>query len=170
MAKGEIRSIHTCHQAGDPMTSLGEVAALRGEGLAGDRYLHRSGTYSKTHGPDREVTLIEAETLDALQAELGFTLAPAETRRNLVSRGIALDALIGKRFRVGEEVVLAGVRRCDPCGYLERTTGKPVYEPLRERGGLRATIVQGGTLRVGDVVEALAEPEAVEAVPAPART
>ncbi len=165
MQKGIVRSLHTCGNAGDAMESLPEVEAIQGQGLAGDRYLHRRGTYSKTHGPDREVTLIEAETLGWLQREHGITLSAAEARRNIVSEGVALAELIGKRFRVGGAVILQGVRLCDPCGYLEKLTGKPVFAPLEQRGGLRTFIVQGGTLRVGD---AIAEVAAAEVGPAKA--
>lgn len=167
MAKGKVLSIHTCGQASDPMSTHGEVQAIRRQGLRGDRYLSRTGTYSKHHAPDRELTLIESEALEALRREHGITLEPEETRRNLVTEGISLQELIGKQFRVGEEVVLEGIRPCEPCGYLEEITGKKVFEPLKERGGLRTSIVQGGTIRVGDAIAELAEAEAVAAVPTP---
>jgi MOSC domain-containing protein YiiM len=158
-AKGRIRSIHTCGEAGAPMGSLPEVRAWKGKGLEGDRYLKGNGTYSKKPGVDREVTLIEAETLRALEAERGDTLRPEETRRNLVTEGIALNPLVGRFFRVGE-VQLKGVRLCEPCGYLEQVTGKKVFEALKGRGGLRAQILSGGTIRLGDPVEPMAEPVA----------
>ncbi|HEX9843861.1 MAG TPA: MOSC domain-containing protein [bacterium] len=166
-AKGTVQSIHTTSDAGQPMRELPSVRALKGEGLEGDRYLFRRGTYSKTHAPDREVTLIETETLAWLQREHGIALPPAEARRNLVTAGVALCELIGKRFRVGSEVVLEGVRPCEPCGYLEKLTGKPVFAPLKDRGGLRTFIVQGGTLRVGDAITELAEAEAAAPIPTP---
>ena len=169
MAEGTVRSIHTCDQAGQPMRNLPEVRALQGEGLVGDRYLHRRGTYSKTHAPDREVTLIAAETLDWLAQEHGIALTPEETRRNLVTRGVVLQDLIGRRFRVGAEVILQGVRQCEPCGYLERLTGKAVFAPLEDRGGLRTFIVQGGTIRAGDAIHPLAPGEAL-ATPTPLPT
>ena len=157
MVQAEVVSIHVCPGAGDPMQTLAKGVALAGEGLAGDRYLTRTGTYSKRHAQDREITLIQSETLADLQAELGTTLAPEETRRNLVTRGISLDGLYGRRFGVGKEVVLEGVRECLPCGYLERITGKKVFAALQGRGGLRAIIVQGGVIRPGDRIEPLPE-------------
>ena len=165
MSKGEVVSIHTCEKAGDPMRSPMETRAVVGLGLEGDRYASRSGTYSKTHAPDREVTLIEAETLEALQREHGIALSAEESRRNLVTRGIVLVDLIGKTFRVGE-VVLHGERQCEPCGYLEDLTGKQVFAPLQDRGGLRTHIVTGGTIRAGDVIEVVAQAEAAPAIPA----
>jgi len=167
MQKGTVRSLHTCSHAGQAMESPREVEAVKGQGLAGDRYLHRRGTYSKTHAPDREVTLFEAETLDWLQRERGIAFSAEEARRNVVTEGVALAELIGKRFRVGGQVILEGVRLCDPCGYLEKLTGKPVFAPLKVRGGLRTFIVRGGTLRVGDAIAEVAEAEAVPASPAP---
>ena len=155
MTTGRVRSIHTCGDAGQPMTTQAAAEARPGEGLAGDRYLLRRGTYSKTHAPDREVTLIAAEDLDWLARTHGIPLAPEESRRNLVTTGIVLTDLIGRRFRVGTEVILEGVRQCEPCGYLERLTGKAVFAPLQDRGGLRAFIVQGGTVRTGDPITAL---------------
>lgn len=168
MAEGIVQSLHTTAQAGAPMRTHETVEATAGAGLADDRYLHRRGTYSKTHGPDREITLIEAEALDHLAREHGIELAPEETRRNVVTRGVGLNALVGRRFRVGE-VVLEGIRLCEPCGYLARLTGKPVFEPLTERGGLRARIVTGGTLRVGDALVVEAEQAAAAAQAASAR-
>ena len=153
---GRIRAIFTCGAAGAPMQSLAEVRTLKGRGLEGDRYLKGVGTYSKKPGVDREVTLIEAEALRALEAERGIDLRPEESRRNLLTEGIRLNPLVGKTFRVGE-VHLMGVRICEPCGYLQELTGKEVFEPLKSRGGLRAQILVDGTIRVGDAIEPTAE-------------
>lgn len=164
--KGRIRSIHICGDAGAPMQSLPDVRALENRGLEGDRYLKGLGTYSKKPGADRQVTLIESEALRDLAMECGTLLAPAESRRNLVTEGIALNPLVGQTFRVGE-VTLKGERLCEPCGYLAELTGKDVFQPMVGRGGLRARILVGGTIRVGDPIEA-AEPaaEPVAATPA----
>lgn len=167
--QGRIRSIHVCGEAGAPMQSLPDVEAFENRGLQGDRYLKGNGTYSKKAGADRQVTLIEAEALRDLERERGTRLAPEESRRNLVTEGIALNPLVGRTFQVGE-VTLKGVRLCEPCGYLAERTGKDVFEPLKGRGGLRAQILVGGTIRAGDPVEATASAaEPVQAAPLPPR-
>lgn len=133
------------------------VDALAGRGLAGDRYAVAAGTYSGQRLPDaqRAVTLIESETLDAVRAESGIVLGGAHTRRNLVTRGVALDDLVGASFRVGE-VELFGVGLAPPCAYLESLTQPGVLRALTGRGGIRAEILVGGTLRVGDIVQVAA--------------
>jgi MOSC domain-containing protein YiiM len=98
------------------------------------------------------LTLIEAETLAAILSETGVTLDPAEHRRNITTRAIALDPLIGQRFRIGE-VICEGVRDCPPCNHLEDVTGKKVMKPLIHRGGIRARIVESGLIRVGDLIQ-----------------
>lgn len=153
-----IEAICIARGAGAPMQSLAEVEALFGVGLAGDRYANGIGFYSPrpTDPGAREVTLFEAEVLDWLEAEHGIELSAAEHRRNLTVRGVRLGELLGQRFTVGE-VVLEGVKDCPPCEHLQGLVGKPVLEPLVERGGLRARVLQGGTLRVGDAI-VLGEP------------
>jgi MOSC domain-containing protein YiiM len=138
------------------MQSLAVVEAIAGEGLAGDRYLEHTGFYSPrpTDPGAREVTLFEAETLDWLRSEQGIELSSSEHRRNLTTRGIRLDDLLGRQFRVGE-VLLEGVKDCPPCDHLEGLVGKPVLKPLVNRGGLRARILESGTLRVGDTIVAV---------------
>ena len=134
------------------METRESVAAVEGQGLEGDRYLSGVGTYSNKPGIDRQVTLIEAEVLESLSAELGQPFSSADSRRNVITRGLQLNDLTESTFRVGE-VTLRGVRLCEPCAYLEEVTGLPVLKPLVNRGGLRAEILTGGTIRVGDPLE-----------------
>jgi MOSC domain-containing protein YiiM len=136
-----------------PMRSVAEVEAVANTGLRGDRYADGVGFYSPrpTDPGAREVTLFEAEVLDLLRQQYGIDLAPDQHRRNLTVRGIRLNDLPGERILVGD-VVLEGVRDCPPCEHLQELLGKPVLQPLVNRGGLRARIVVGGTLRVGDAV------------------
>lgn len=150
---GLVEHIFTTTGAGQPMTRHDEAVAVAGKGLEGDRYADGIGYYSARPlpGGGRELTLIEAEILESLAPEHGIDFAPHECRRNVVTRGVRLEALIGKQFRVGE-LLCEGVRICEPCTYIEGLTGKMVNEPLVHRGGLRANILRGGTLRVGDVV------------------
>jgi MOSC domain-containing protein YiiM len=147
---GKLVAIYTTPDAGAPMESHDEVAAVAGAGLAGDRYTAGAGTFSDRAGEGREVTLIAREGIDAANDE-GVTIEPHETRRNLVTEGIDLDALVGRTFAVGE-VVLRGVRDCPPCKYLEQVTRPGVRVALERRGGLRADIVQPGVIRVGDKI------------------
>ena len=134
------------------MRGVAEATAITGVGLEGDRYATRTGSFSAKPKPGRQITLIEAEAIEALERELGLVLAPGETRRNLVTRGVALNHLVGCEFRVGE-VRLRGHELCEPCGDLARMTGRPQVLPgLVHRGGLRAEILTDGVIRVGDPV------------------
>src|SRR5262249_33594862 len=116
-------------------------------GLVGDRYFR-----PKDGGkPDQEITLIESEALEALARECGIPLQPVQVRRNLVTRGVPLNHLIDREFTVGE-VRLRGIRLCEPCAHLEAMTHQGVREGLLHRGGLRARVIKGGTVRVGDQI------------------
>jgi hypothetical protein len=150
---GKVEAICITGAGSGPMQLLTEVEAIAGVGLRGDRYADAVGFYSPrpTDPGAREVTLIEAEVLDLLRSEHGIELQPVEHRRNLTVRGIQLSELLGERFTVGD-VVLEGIKDCPPCEHLVQLTGKPVLEPLVNRGGLRARILVGGTLRVGDAI------------------
>lgn len=150
---GKVEAICITGAGSGPMQPLTEVEAIAGVGLRGDRYADGRGFYSPrpTDPGAREVTLIEAEVLDALEAEHGIELSANEHRRNLTVRGIQLSELLGERFTVGG-VVLEGIRDCPPCEHLVQLTGKAVLDPLVNRGGLRARIVVGGTVRVGDAI------------------
>ena len=149
MIRGHVTAIYIAPDAGAHMEQVAGVRALPGKGLEGDRYATRMGTYSSKGGPDREITLMEEEALEALQRDYEHDLTAAESRRNLITRGVALNHLVGRTFMVGE-VKLRAIRLCDPCHYLERLTGKPVFQGLIHRGGLRAQILTEGTIRQGD--------------------
>jgi MOSC domain-containing protein YiiM len=123
-------------------------------GLEGDRYALGIGHYSGDPNVDRQVTLIEVEELEVLEKELGIVLAPGETRRNVTTRGIRLNDLLGRRFRIGD-VECEGTRLCEPCQYLTDLLGKPVLAPLVHRAGLRARILTGGEIAPGDEVVAI---------------
>lgn len=141
------------------MKSLDEVRAWPGRGLEGDRYFLRAGTYSAKDGADREITLIETEALEALLRDYGVDLLPSETRRNVATRGVPLNHLVGRVFRVGEATA-RGLRLCEPCSHMERLSGKRIRAGLVHRGGLRAQILTEGRIRVGDDVELLETAEA----------
>jgi MOSC domain-containing protein YiiM len=152
MFQGQLIGIFITPTAGQPLQAVAQALAIPGKGLEGDRYFQGTGLYSDRPGPDREVTLIEIEALQALKEEEGIALAPAETRRNLLTQGVPLNHLVGKEFQVGK-VILRGVRLCEPCGYLAKLTRPEVTPALVHRGGLRAQVVSGGVLRTGDVVK-----------------
>jgi MOSC domain-containing protein YiiM len=154
MFRGEVVSIHIAAQAGAPMESLACVEAIAGRGLVGDRYFTGTGYWSKNAGVSREVTLIEIEAIEAMAREKGV-IVPHAARRNLVTRGVSLNHLVGRVFQVGA-AWLRGTRLCEPCQYLEGLTVKGVLSGLIHRGGLRADIVSGGIIQVGDLITELA--------------
>ncbi len=149
---GRIASIQIAPEAGKKMVSVREVGAVAGEGLEGDRYFKKNGTYSDNPGPDRQITLIELESVEALRRDLSIELDPVQTRRNIVTQGVPLNHLVGKQFKLGQDVILRGIKLCEPCEHLESLTLRGVRGGLVHRGGLRAEIVEGGTLRVNDQV------------------
>jgi MOSC domain-containing protein YiiM len=148
-----VEAIHLAPDRGRPTRSVASVRAVPGVGLEGDRYARGRGTWGRrgARGPGRDLTLIEAEEVERLALDFGIELAPGESRRNVTTRGVRLNELIGRRFRIGE-VLCEGVRLCEPCTYLEDVTGKPLREPLLHRAGLRADIVTSGTIAVGDAI------------------
>jgi len=148
---GELLHIHIAPRGGAPMEALPEARLLEGQGIAGDRYLLGTGTYSPKPQRERQVTLIEVETLEALARDHHLPLAPHEHRRNLTVRGVPLNHLVGRRFRVGA-AVLEGIRLNVPCQYLDDLLGRRLFKPLTNRSGLNCIIVQGGVIRPGDAL------------------
>ena len=130
------------------VVSVPEVEAVAGYGLAGDHYA------SKTNGK-RQVTLIQAEHLEAVARILGISEVRADAvRRNLVVSGINLHALRDRKFRVGT-VMLEGSGPCEPCSRMEDVLGTGGYNAMRGHGGIIARILEGGLLKAGDRVEAI---------------
>jgi len=154
MSQGFVVSIslHVGTSGGEPMARVDRARAVAGGGLAGDRFFQGAGGTSKQKGADREVTLIEAEAIEAVGREGKVTLDAEESRRNIVTRGVALNHLVGREFRVGT-ASLRGIRLCEPCKHLESVTRPGVLMALLHRGGLRAQVLEGGEVRVGDPVE-----------------
>jgi MOSC domain-containing protein YiiM len=150
MWNGTVESIHIAPAAKAPTQTVDQVEAIPGAGLAGDRYFLKQGTFFKPE-PDFELTLIEAEAIEAAGREYKVSLAAGEARRNVVTRDVPLNHLVGREFLIGG-VKFRGIRLCEPCGHLEALTGLPVIKALRHRGGLRAQILTQGVIRVGDAV------------------
>ena len=144
---GVVEAIVLAPEAAAPVTQVESAEAIPGTGLEGDRYAAGTGTFAAGR-PGAALTLVDAAVLDELQAERG---GPIDHRRNVVVRGTDLNALVGRRFRLGD-VVCEGRRLCEPCAHLERLNDGGVLRPLVHRGGLRADIVTGGRLRVGDAL------------------
>ena len=134
----------------EPMISVPEVRAIAGAGLEGDRYCRERGTFSKKL-PSNQITLIEAEALEAAERDYGIELTAEESRRNVLTCGVALNHLVGREFQIGE-VRLRGLKLCEPCTHLQQLTGKAVLKALRHRGGLRAEILGGGVIKVGEKI------------------
>jgi MOSC domain-containing protein YiiM len=151
MRPGVVISLHAASSAAAPMTSLASARAVAGKGLEGDRYFKGLGTYSSEPGSGREVTLIEIEAVEALRRDYRIELDAARARRNIVTRGIPLNHFVGEEFQIGA-VILRGTRLCEPCAHMEKLTVKGAMRGLIHRGGLRAEIVEGGTIRVGDAI------------------
>jgi MOSC domain-containing protein YiiM len=156
---GRLLHIHIAPAASFEMEEVEEAKLIAGRGIEGDRYFLGTGTYSPK--PDaREVTLFEMEVLEALARndpplQSGpIRLEPADHRRNFTVAGVPLNHLVGKRFRVGDTVLVGG-RLNFPCKYLEELLGLPLYLPLYNRSGLNCRIETGGVVRRGDPVEPL---------------
>ena len=151
MFHGTLVGIYTASAAGEPMVAHTSIDAVRGSGLEGDRYATGRGQFSGRPGTGREVTLIEREVIATVNGLDDVTLAEHEARRNLVTEGVPLHHLVGRTFRVGA-VVLRGCRLAEPCAYLAGLTQAGVSRALIHRGGLRAEIVEGGELHLGDPI------------------
>jgi len=152
--RGNVTGLYIAPAAGDPMHSLHTATLVEGRGIEGDRYYSQSGTHSSDDDeePAYEVTLIEGETIEAIRRDKRMELDPGTPRRNIVTRGFALNHLVHRTFRIGE-VVLRGIALREPCPNLLETTSHKLMVGLIHRGGLGAQIVKGGVIHVGDTIE-----------------
>lgn len=158
--QGTVEAVYIAPDGGDPVEAVESAEAVAGRGLRGDRYFDAAGTFSDgdvdERGPGRDLTLIETEAVAAIERESDISLDPGEHRRNVETRGVALNHLVVERFRVGE-VVCRGDRLCEPCSYLQSKTEDGVLDALLHRGGLRADVIDGGVLEPGAEVVQLSE-------------
>ena len=143
---GIVEVLSVAASAGEPARLLQEVRALAGRGLEGDRHVTGRGTFP-SGPPGSALTMIEAEVCESFDPPL----EPSDHRRNVVTRGIDLNALVGRDFSIGE-VHCRGMRLCEPCTVVQRYASRPVLRALVHRGGLRADILHDGEIRVGDPV------------------
>jgi hypothetical protein len=153
---GTVAAIALAERATGDMHTVDHAKALAHRGLDGDRYAAKAGTFTPANDTARgyDLTLIEAEVLDSLTLPEDRRLGYAEARRNVVTRGIDLNALVGRRFRVGN-VECLGQRLCEPCSHLERLTAKGALRGLIHRGGLRADVLSDGEVTTGDLIETI---------------
>jgi MOSC domain-containing protein YiiM len=149
MTEGTVEGIHLHGERGGPMRVVDDAELVAGEGLVGDRM-------AGLGIPGTHVTFIGAEGIEAMVAETGIPLEPHQTRRNVLVRGVDVPDLVGRRFQVGQAVCY-GVKECHPCNHLESLTAPGVREGLSGRGGLRADVLTGGRIRVGDRLTSLAD-------------
>jgi MOSC domain-containing protein YiiM len=146
---GRVEAINIAAALEGDCRPVEAVDALAGQGLRGDRYFADA---RRDKGEGRDITLIQAEALEGLHEEHGIELSGAESRRNVLTRGIDLNALVGRRFTVGEAECV-GIELCEPCNHLQKMTQPGVLRGLVHRGGLRADVVRDGRIAVGDAVE-----------------
>ena len=150
--KATVVGIYTASISGSRLRLVPRAELEAGKGLVGDRYYLGVGTFSKKiMAPDAAITLIESEEIERFNSNEQAAHSPGEFRRNVVTRGIKLNDLVGKRFLVGA-ALLEGKRLCEPCAHLARLVRAPVVEGMVHRAGLRAQILTGATVRVGDEI------------------
>ena len=148
---GTVVDIFIGDKPGQKLDAVKSARAIPGKGLQGDRYFDKNGTFSKKNTDDRELTLIESESIEALARDYQVEIHPSDARRNVLTRGIALNHLVGREFQIGD-VKIHGMCLCEPCGHLEKLTNSKVRAGLVHRGGLRAKILTEGDIRVGDEI------------------
>ena len=149
MESPRVEAIYIATEAGAKMQRVAAVEAVVGQGLAGDRYLRGEGHYSPSD--TCQVTLIEAEALERMEAKFGVRVSNGEHRRNVVTRGVVHAELRGRRFAIGA-VVLEYDRPRPPCGYLQRINEPGMTKAMGEGAGICVRVLEGGTIREGDAV------------------
>lgn len=152
---GTVSAIYMAPSATKPMEETSTALVEVGRGIVGDRYHAATGTFSRPgreHEDGRQITLIEAEAVAAVARDYEIAFGPADSRRNVVTRDVALNHLVDADFTVGT-VRLRGIKLCEPCAHLEQLLGHPVRDPLLHRGGLNCQVLEGGTITVGDALQ-----------------
>lgn len=159
MDGGVLTGIWLTAEAAAPMRRVPSARLVAGRGLAGDRYALGGGTWAQYPDLEKQLTLIDAADVAAVATEVGVPLTPGDTRRNLVTAGIDLPALVGRWFAVGD-ALLFGMKRCPPCTHLERLTGARLVKAMVHRGGINAAVFAGAPIAEGAVLRPVSEEEA----------
>ena len=159
MSEGRVEGIFIAPEHSAPVYEVPEIAAIAGEGLEGDRHF---GDHDGEE-PGRDITLIEAESLERLTEDTGIVLGPGESRRQITTRGVRLLPLVGKRFMVGE-VECLGIEDNPSCNHLQKLTQPGVLRGLARSGGIRADILTSGTIRPGDAIREVPDRASAEAI------
>ena len=159
MDGGVLTGIWLTGEAAAPMRRVPSARLVAGRGLEGDRYALGGGTWAQYPDLEKQLTLIDAADVAAVAAEVGVPLTPGDTRRNLVTAGIDLPALVGRWFTVGD-ALLFGVKRCPPCTHLEGLTGARLIRAMVHRGGINAAVFAGAEIADGAMVRPVTEEEA----------
>jgi MOSC domain-containing protein YiiM len=154
MSEGTVLTLHTTTKMAETMDEASAIKCIAGKGIDGDRYMLGTGTYSKKPEPGRQLTIIEIEELEALE-KTGLHCTSNQSRRNVVSRGIRLNDLVGKEIMVGE-VKLMVHRFCQPCTYLEKKLNQPgLKDALWDKGGVKCEILTDGEIKPNDKITVL---------------
>jgi MOSC domain-containing protein YiiM len=151
MKPGVVESIYIAPARGTPTESVEQIHVVPGMGIEGDRYYIQSEVRDRHSNPDRELTLIEIEAIEAICHEDGIQISPGQTRRNIVTRGVSLNNFVGHVFSIGN-IQLRGIRLCEPCNYLATRTDPRVLRSMAHRGGLRAEILSDGIIHLNDII------------------
>jgi len=151
MSVGYVEAIYIAPGKGEPTTLVEEAKLVPGKGIIGDRYFDPQGPTDVHSKSGRELTLIEIEAIDAMRSLDGINISVDRTRRNIVTRGISLNGLVGKEFSIGS-IRLQGIRLCEPCDYLANRTDRRILDSMVHRGGLRANILNEGIIHINDQI------------------
>lgn len=151
MLEGKVEAIYIAPERGEPIIGVDQAYLVPGLGIQGDRYCVHQGETSKENRPDRQLTLIESEAIEAINQDAGIQISPPDTRRNIITRGIRLNELVGRVFFVGTAQI-HGIRLCEPCDYLASRTDKRILTAMAHRGGLRAEILSEGIIHQNDAI------------------
>ena len=150
---GSVVALYTADHGSAPMTKIQQLKAMAGRGIEGDRYFLGTGTYSKKPEPGRQITLIKSEVLQWLNNEFQISVEPEESRRNVLTRDVEINDLIGTEFFAGP-VLLKAHRVTQPCRYLEKLLGRPgLYKALWNNGGISCEILSDGIIKEGDLIK-----------------
>jgi len=154
MTVGSIAGIYIATQKGDLIQGHKQVAVKAGKGIVGDRYYSETGKNRSSYKgePDWEITLIEAEVVEEFNRNEGHQFHESDFRRNLVTRNVRLNQLVGKRFSIND-TLFYGVQLCEPCAGLQQRLGVSILPELVGKGGLRAQILSNGVVTLGDSLE-----------------